>query len=68
VKINLTATLTGFKSGCKPKIGNNSITYLGFYLNIVLNYLIDRMLELGDPEGRSVWQQIKRAVEGATGT
>jgi len=25
--------------------------------------MIDRMLELGDPEGRLVWKRIKRAIE-----
>ena len=25
--------------------------------------MIDRMLELGDPEGRSVWRRIKRVIE-----
>jgi hypothetical protein len=25
--------------------------------------MIDRMLELGDPEGRSVWRRIKAAIE-----
>ena len=25
--------------------------------------MIDRMLELSDPEGRSVWKRIKRAIE-----
>ena len=25
--------------------------------------MIDRMLELGDPEGRQVWRRIKRAIE-----
>jgi hypothetical protein len=25
--------------------------------------MIDRMLELGDPEGRQVWRLIKRAIE-----
>jgi len=25
--------------------------------------MIDRMLELGDPEGRLVWRRIKRAIE-----
>jgi hypothetical protein len=25
--------------------------------------MIDRMLELGDPEGRQFWKRIKRAIE-----
>jgi hypothetical protein len=25
--------------------------------------MLDRMLELGDPEGRQVWRRIKRAIE-----
>jgi hypothetical protein len=25
--------------------------------------MIDRMLELGDPDGRQVWRRIKRAIE-----
>ena len=25
--------------------------------------MIDRMLELGDPEGRQVWKRIRRAIE-----
>jgi hypothetical protein len=25
--------------------------------------MIDRMLELGDPEGRQVWKRIKHAIE-----
>jgi hypothetical protein len=25
--------------------------------------MIDRMLELGDPEGRQLWRRIKRAIE-----
>ena len=25
--------------------------------------MVDRMLERGDPEGRSVWQRIRRAIE-----
>jgi hypothetical protein len=25
--------------------------------------MIDRMLELGDPEGRQVWRRIKRVIE-----
>ena len=25
--------------------------------------MIDRMLDLGDPEGRQVWKRIKRAIE-----
>jgi hypothetical protein len=25
--------------------------------------MIDRMLDLSDPEGRSVWQRIKRTIE-----
>ena len=25
--------------------------------------MVDRMLELGDPEGRALWQRIRRAIE-----
>jgi hypothetical protein len=25
--------------------------------------MVDRMLELGDPDGQAVWRQIRRAIE-----
>ena len=29
--------------------------------------MVDRMLELGDPDGRAVWRRIRRAIEAFAG-